>query len=164
MSILDGQCPKCDKYDCDCKAETIKELRIGNIIISGNNGRFDSDGSIGKVLEIGNADREFEQVYCECDESFEWFFKNNYFGVPITEEWLLKLGFYKPASSWGNYVRKGFESPAGYNWHITPYKDTCFRVEWHKGNDYLLIREVKYIHELQNLFFALTGRELEARI
>ena len=68
------------------------ELRIGNYIISGNNGKYSENGIVGKVLEIGNVEREFEQIYCECDESFEWFFKDNYFGITLTEEWLDEFG------------------------------------------------------------------------
>jgi hypothetical protein len=49
---------------------TATELKIGNYIASGN--VFKETSTIGKVLEIGNEDREFEQIYCECEESFEW--------------------------------------------------------------------------------------------
>jgi len=48
------------------------ELRIGNWI----NLSLRQDLPIyGKVLSIGTEDQEFEQVYCECEESFEWAFK-----------------------------------------------------------------------------------------
>lgn len=72
------------------------DLRIGNFIISGNNGTFDTDYlDYGKVLSIGQEDQEFEQIYCECEESFNWYFRDNYFGIPLTKEWLVEFGYKK---------------------------------------------------------------------
>ena len=81
------------------------ELRIGNYITSGVNGVFNKDlMNIGRVVEIGNIDREFEQIYCECEESFEWFFKDNYFGIPLTDEWFEKWGFCKDGEYWSRGI------------------------------------------------------------
>lgn len=69
-----------------------KQIRIGNII--GTGVEFNEETSnIGTVLSIGNDEQEFEQVYCECEESFEWFFKDNYCGVPLNKDRFLDLGF-----------------------------------------------------------------------
>jgi hypothetical protein len=128
------------------KTLTCKDIRVGNYIMSGNNGKFTKDVSIiGKVLEIGNEDREFEQIYCECEESFEWFFKDNYFSIPLSGDWLDKFGFqFKD----GNYV---------YNEHLyLQYGVECYAVVW-LGK---WITNVKSVHHLQNLFQALTLKEL----
>jgi hypothetical protein len=118
------------------------ELRIGNLIMSGNNGLFDTDGAIGKVLEIGNIEREFEQIYCECEESFDWFFKDNYFGIPLTEEWLEKFGFKK---------EKGESYKLGkYQLYYLLY------YEGYKVGELT----IKYVHQLQNIYFASSGEEL----
>jgi hypothetical protein len=67
--------------------------------------------ALGRVLQIGSLDQEFEQVYCECDESFEWFFRDNYFGVPMSDFWFEVCGFVVETDSapgigefsqWGN--------------------------------------------------------------
>ena len=82
--------------------------------------------------------------------------------IPLTEEWLLKFGFIKSYNSFGD------------TFHIMN-KDNItsdFDVEyWSKGNgkwrNSWYIKQtikpfnIKYVHQLQNLFFALTGKELE---
>ena len=67
------------------------DLQVNNIISSGT--IFKDTSIIGKVLSIGNDEQEFEQIYCECSESFDWFFRDNYCGVPIQGEYLEKVGF-----------------------------------------------------------------------
>jgi hypothetical protein len=119
------------------------ELRIGNFIMSGNNGEFDHDGLIGKVLEIGNEDREFEQIYCECEESFEWFFKGNYFGIPLTDDWLIKFGFIDGQKDVIKLIR------------INKFYYLCYVT----GSKRLNV-DIMYVHQLQNLYYALTGVEL----
>lgn len=64
--------------------------------------------------------------------------------IPITEEWLLKFGFEKINSTWYGFG----------NFRICISLD----VEW--GNNWMGIR-LKYIHQLQNLYFTLTEYELE---
>lgn len=124
---------------------TAQELRIGNYIYSGK--EFSELSQIGKVLEIGNEEREFEQIYCECDESFEWFFKGNYCGIPLTEEWLLRFGF-------NNH---GYENLC---WSLD--KVTIYGTEDTFGiriNDEIAV-DFYYVHQLQNFYFAITGEEL----
>lgn len=81
--------------------------------------------------------------------------------VPLTEEWLLKFGFYED----GEYYSK----------NIYDYK-YCFKYrDWAKNwaffhefspdpkDDrvkYPVCFDIKYVHQLQNLFFSLTGGEL----
>ncbi len=64
--------------------------------------------------------------------------------IPLTEELLLKCGFEK--RTWG------ITTP---NLKL----DCSFRV---KGIDWSL--RVEYLHQLQNLFFCLTGEELDVKI
>jgi hypothetical protein len=74
--------------------------------------------------------------------------------IPLTEEWLLKFEFVKVSTNyerdwlllWGN-IKTGtidfvLNEPHSYKRHITP---------------------LKYVHQLQNLYFALTGEELTIR-
>lgn len=127
---------------------TASDLMIGNYIISGNNGKYDSDMIIGRVLEIGNEDRDFEQIYCECEESYEWFFKDNYFGIPLTQVWLDKFGFkYLGGANLIEFNAKWFYG----NIHIEQLKSGEFVFHG---------QQIMYVHQLQNLYFLLTGKKI----
>lgn len=71
--------------------------------------------------------------------------------IPITEDWLIRLGFET--------------NGLGYS----PKDDCTICVEkWSDGDWYCSIgegyeREIYHIHQLQNLYFALTGKELELK-
>lgn len=132
------------------------ELRIGNLIQCIPSMRKSQDendyGTIGRVLEIGNDEREFEQIYCECSESFEWFFKDEYCGIPLSEKLLIIFGFVKSNHSNYDYVDKK-----------TGTIRLCERDGYYKlevGRGELFGKQFKYIHHLQNLYFILTGEEL----
>ena len=127
------------------------QLRLGNFIMSGNNGKFDHDGQIGKVLEIGNEEREFEQIYCECEESFEWFFKDNYFGIPLTKDWLVKLGFELKEDEYYEFNKhRVYLINNSFEFEFTFYDN--LRVNF--------FRNYNYVHELQNLYYSITLEEL----
>ncbi len=73
--------------------------------------------------------------------------------IPLTEEWLLKLGFviqpkYNYLKDW-LYIQKGkfaMNNARGFWSHSPIYLEDVI--------------EIKYVHQLQNLYFALTGEEL----
>lgn len=78
--------------------------------------------------------------------------------IPLTEEWLLKLGFaHKPtnyserqAYDIGDNDRYFKVKQVGdiyNNWYF-------YRWEW------VITSNIRYVHQLQNLYFALTGEEL----
>lgn len=62
--------------------------------------------------------------------------------IPLTEEWLLKFGFEKGSLIYFNL-----------NGEIVFKGDNAFRY-------FGLTVQLKYVHQLQNLYFALTGQEL----
>jgi hypothetical protein len=70
--------------------------------------------------------------------------------IPLTEEWLVKFGF--------KFTKNGSDI-----W----YKEYCF-IEFDKlikcyieeGRGIICLEHIKYVHQLQNLYFALTGEEL----
>lgn len=61
--------------------------------------------------------------------------------IPLTEEWLIKFGFsvYKHGAELGNFSILKLLNPIEYN---------CLGVN------------LKYVHQLQNLYFCLCGEEL----
>lgn len=150
------------------------DLRVGNYIQEGNNGKYYNDGTFGKVLEIGNDEREFEQIYCECEESFDWFFKDNYFGIELTEDWLIKFEFEKVNSLLTTTYQKSI------SWSKSDYKVISINID--NGNQYVYIRHgglnadrtkddlicifngdvngKLYVHYIQNLYFLITGKDL----
>ena len=82
--------------------------------------------------------------------------------IPLTEEWL---------------VRFGFKESNNYGYFLSPHKDSrsdssstrlCFFLEIMdfivSSNHYdAWYVNCKYVHQLQNLYFALTGEELELK-
>ena len=69
----------------------------------------------------------------------------NLFGIPLTEEWLLELGFEGDNQP---YKKHDFEFYIDDDGRVTIY---------FKG---FLLSECYYAHQLQNLYFSLTGEEL----
>lgn len=122
------------------------ELRIGNLIASGT--KYTDTSSIGKVLSIGVDDCEFEQIYVEQEESFDWFWKGNYCGIPLTEEWLVKFGF----KDNGTMFSKPDNCVISHD-----FKTIGIYIE--RYEDDITLDCPKYIHQLQNLYFSLIGKE-----
>ena len=69
--------------------------------------------------------------------------------IPLTEEWLLKFGFFKYNNAY--VLEKPSENIMNFKfsiWNDFTYNSSEFPVE------------LKYVHQLQNLHFALTGTHL----
>jgi len=117
------------------------ELRFGNLI---RHTHCEILTSIlkGKIIEV-NFSNDPEYVCNVRPELYE--------PIPLTEEWLLKFGFIDT----GSYYLKGAFSIAKMPW--TNGKIGLYAY----AMDYSM--ELKYVHQLQNLYFALTGEELEAK-
>lgn len=71
--------------------------------------------------------------------------------VPLSEEWLLKFGFKKIV--WEESIRyeKDYKTVKYYSWNET--------FQW-QSNDGFDEVKLEFVHELQNLFFAMMGEEL----
>jgi len=72
--------------------------------------------------------------------------------IPITEEWLLKFGFFKYNNA---YV---LEKP---NENIMNFKFSIWSDFTYNSSEFPV--ELKYAHQLQNLYFALTGTHLKLK-
>lgn len=71
--------------------------------------------------------------------------------IPLTEEWLVKFGFEKEYSNYWSHKKSYFEiDKDNYGLWINSVNGN----EYHHGNGF------KHVHQLQNLYFALTGEEL----
>lgn len=85
----------------------------------------------------------------------QWEFIDTLNPIPLTEEWLLKLGFKKDTE----FMGKVLELDCGVSFGISDdnllyYFGNleCFWVD--------ILAEAKYLHQLQNIVFSLTGTEL----
>lgn len=144
------------------------QIRVNNHIESLN------FNVIGKVLQIGNNDQDFEQVWCECSESFEWFFSDNYKGIPLTDKILADiLKFNKtPLGGFAKEIKVTFAKQESIELSKNSDAEGLWYVGFRQGdnettntlhnNDFVFLRrDLKYLHELENLYFSLTGEELE---
>lgn len=109
-----------------------KNFRLGNLV-------YDTEGKVNIInLEALNYFLKYgETKSCQAKS------------ILLTEEWLLKFGFRNVD---GEYLLDDFR----YNLLKT---DTFNGILFCDGIK--VLREVRYVHQLQNLFFALTGKELE---
>ena len=133
---------------------SVQELRIGNFLcfelpngskVHYKSARisYDFDGfrTVASVNGIG-----VEKVY----------------GIVLTDDWLKKFGFAR--------IDRHFQ----HNWVISVnHSGDYYSVQFHEGKFWLsnseygawcyVIRDISYVHQLQNLYFDLTGEELVAR-
>lgn len=130
---------------------TVSEIRIGNYIQSGNNGVFAGDGTHGKVLSINQEEVDFEQVYCECEESYDWFFKDNYFGIPLTEELLIKLSYDLADDDTYTYDDICVDTKAASD---------AYDVSIWRTKEWVHLTWITDVHQLQNIHFLIGKGEL----
>ena len=133
---------------------------------------------IGNLLSVGNYDVKVVEIHhlgvqvCDLEETQDtWeLFSDRIKPIPLTEEWLLKFGFKKYPNCRDTFRQEYYDSfqlvidehtiisfsiPIGYNDNIRCNYDKLYRSE-EKKQSY----RVKHIHQLQNIYFALTGEEL----
>jgi hypothetical protein len=114
------------------------ELRIGNYV-----------ESIGIAYSVISIDIHGNIKGFESGTSFNLDKTSN--PIQITEEWLIKFGF-----KWAGLVSKG-----RYLTLFTPCgKAFVFKEGYIIFTGVTIETPIKYVHQLQNLYFALTGEEL----
>ena len=128
-----------------------RELRIGNWVYQGS-----------KYGEQECSSYEIYQysLYCGGSDSVSDYYKE-WKPIPLTEEWLLKFGFSAKDYKKG-YI--GIDHKAGSM--ITDFVLTYPKVLGEHQDVFVWehskwkYNTFKYVHELQNLFYCLTGEEL----
>jgi hypothetical protein len=100
---------------------------------------------IGNLLENGKVigSNDHRSVFV----GNNWYLTQDLKPIELTYQWLDKLGFeFKDAGDFGHYYSlDNFDLNQDYQ----PIDFDCI--------------EIKYVHQLQNLYFALTGKELEIK-
>lgn len=124
-----------------------KELRIGNIV---QDIQYKSPMRIVQfygttMFELDSPYMDYTDYRCDAD-------LDKYEPVLITEDWLIKLG----AKNTGTEIYLDIDSEYG-NTLINYFDRKMFLIDCDGGSIGI---EIKYVHQLQNLYFALTGKEL----
>ena len=76
------------------------------------------------------------------------------FGIEITEELLVKIGFEKDSEV--SYIYKHKER------NLDIYKNDCYWCFFFEGND--SGTPLNFLHQLQNAYHLLTGKDLEVKL
>ena len=136
------------------------ELRIGNLlwddIFLYEVGSIEEDSIWGIIVKVHNtAKASTEDFYRGGDYHLNI---DNFSGIPLTEEWLLKFGFkFCEGETIGEttmndrYIKNNFWLNHWINGKL---------FYWENRDDL----EIQYVHQLQNLYFALTGEELTTEL
>jgi hypothetical protein len=131
------------------------ELRIGNLVDLGNR--------IVKIIEIGHLSCVAADLEATQDTIEDY---NRTKPIPLTEEWLEKLGLIKENQT--KTLPEELQLPdvdedgsIFYSW----VKGGVFNLEIQSNGEiwfelYSHYKHIKWVHELQNLYFSLTGEEL----
>jgi len=113
------------------------ELRIGNIIESRTKHPVKANWGTLRALENG---------------------EKTYFPIELNDDWFKKLGFFKDDGYW---KKDAYNDADGWDIIIRILDVRKFFSNEHLYYNYTNgIVKIKYVHQLQNLFFALTGQEL----
>lgn len=81
-------------------------------------------------------------------------YPEEYRGVPLTEDWLGKFGFIKHVRNWIWFDNHPISVKVKYQ---------CFAVCFIHGKLRPELVDIKFVHQLQNLYFCLTGEELQIK-
>ena len=83
----------------------------------------------------------------------------DYNPIPLTEEWLLKFGFELKEESFQDTLLDTFMFHKD-NIVDVEFSDKHKLLYWHDNYTNVYHQEIKQVHQLQNLYFALRGEEL----
>lgn len=125
-----------------------KDLRVGNKLLFGFNKEPDVVITVAWVSSdsIGYLEQH-EASYPQSPKDFE--------GIPLTAEWLEKMGFVRQKAEFDSCFDKG---------SMSIHQDGTFffpiSYETHEPDFQTIGTGFKHVHQLQNLYFALTGEEL----
>lgn len=122
------------------------ELRVGNLVSYSH-----------KEINLDYTEVSINSLYL-IDRGFPY--DARFKPIPLTEEWLVKFGFNNYHCGWTgwfylqdcNLVVRNMEDKFVALWDL---RDDEF--------NHTFLREIDSVHDLQNLYFSLTGEELELK-
>jgi hypothetical protein len=120
------------------------ELRVGNITTLGVVSLIDQD-----VFRVVDSEGDsFKNTWAEIKP------------IPLTEEWLLNFGFDKVGITLTSIAIAPLNLPCTFNLPNTPFSFCQGKLILTTGTGDFCVN-IEYVHQLQNLYFALTGEELK---
>lgn len=122
----------------------VQDLRIGNIV---------KNPSWNKEINYIVLD-DFE-LWNRFPEIFE-----NIEPIEITEEWLLKFGFEEHSVYQKVFYKPSTLPDKNLFWFSMIIGSNVILRDMREFHEMAILNEVLYVHQLQNLYFALTGEEL----
>lgn len=153
------------------------ELRIGNLVglddseWNGFNQFFEfmSNSDVGIFLEdkskhatVISIANEIELMAYGAD--LDYYAISEIQPIPLTEDWLVRFGFEKNEYRDNVFHLDSLDICFGWGWEE---KERHFHYahDFEKGDGYdCLWKAINYVHQLQNLYFALTGEELTIKL
>ena len=122
------------------------ELRIGNWLNHFNDT---------VIVQSIKHDPAYYLIWCVKDNGYTSVANrvDGFDGIPLTEDWLVKFGFELTEDSW--FYSLDFDKTKE-TFKIFPTTNDKFHT---LGLDQFNMN-IEYVHQLQNLYFALTGEEL----
>ena len=142
------------------------ELRIGNYLHAIINQEIDrgngiiEDVEVCEVVKVMGFDPFQNMIWCDSELYIENY---NLQPIPLTGEWLERFGFEKASGDYVRYDLKATEDV--YILYADDYSCGLFNSKESEENELGVIpnwETIKHVHQLQNLYFALTGEELQA--
>ena len=142
------------------------ELMIGNYI---NYGKFAKCGKI--VMFLGTETLQIDEPpFLGYEEDFLDLDISNINPIPLTKEWLLKFDFFNKGNEIVNQYEENthvfcfgeddkFKIKFNKEWYGDIEEKALFDIFFYQYDDF--IRRLKYVHQLQNLHFALTANTLQ---
>lgn len=124
------------------------ELRIGNFVFDDYSG----------VMEVASISDDYVSLRKNKRLPMGRYDNNNIEPIPLTEEWLVRFGFnckYKSVHNHWSLGSFGIEQASDVDddgGSIPQLEEFTYGFTYYP--------EIKYVHQLQNLYFALTGEEL----
>ena len=120
----------------------VQELRVGNYLFK--------YGEVVKVVEIGIKHKGDTNYYLRSENDNCGYWIDQFNPIPLTEEILLKCGFKK-------------RSDGDYN--LFKYSEVDIIIcndfsSWQCDGINFSVNRIKYLHQLQNLYWCLVGKEL----
>jgi len=115
-------------------------------------------------LRIGNWVRHLKE-----EETVTWLSTDSinniqgwYEPILLTKEWLIKLGFYKERTGDRLTIEAWSPGHPSQRFNIDFKNGKILLISRYQGDsDHLTMDHIKFVHQLQNLYFALTGEELQ---
>lgn len=133
----------------------IRELRIGNIVNDDTNLSQEIGCKVVGIVEsISEENIELKYLRSDGDTFYGEEHPRSLSPIPLTEELRLKLGFSQMNNT---------DSDGKIKLSIVCDDDILYlTLNW---NSYQIFKDpIKYLHQLQNIYFDLTGKELEVSL